>query len=118
MTACPQSDVFDIWDNPGQCRTAFRYAGAHPWIPVQRAHGEPQIPAFAAGGWRVIVPQLRGFDGGTDDPPAAAMNDYAGDVIDLLDALHVEDAVISGFVDGRLRHAGDVSPRAPVFSAG
>ena len=52
--------------------------------------------ALAEGGWRVIVPQLRGFDGAADDPPAASMDDYAGDVIDLLDGLHIHTAVIGG----------------------
>jgi pimeloyl-ACP methyl ester carboxylesterase len=54
-----------------------------------------QLP-LADTGWRVIAPQLRGFDGGAGDPPAASVDDYAGDVIDLLDALHVTQAVIGG----------------------
>ena len=56
--------------------------------------------ALAETGWRVIVPQLRGFDGGTGDPPTASIDDYAGDVIDLLDALHVHQAVIGGLSMG------------------
>jgi pimeloyl-ACP methyl ester carboxylesterase len=60
---------------------------------------EPQL-ALAAHGWRVIAPQFRGFDGGTGDPPALTVDDYAGDVIDLLDALHVNDAVVCGLSMG------------------
>ena len=52
--------------------------------------------ALADLGWRVIAPQLRGFDGATSDPPASSIDDYAADVIDLLDALHVDEAVIGG----------------------
>jgi pimeloyl-ACP methyl ester carboxylesterase len=52
--------------------------------------------ALAEAGWHVVAPQLRGFDGGDNDPPAASMDDYAGDVIDLLDALHVNEAVVGG----------------------
>ena len=52
--------------------------------------------ALAEGGWRVIAPQLRGVDGAAGDPPATSMDDYAGDVIDLLDALHIQTAVIGG----------------------
>jgi pimeloyl-ACP methyl ester carboxylesterase len=56
--------------------------------------------ALAEDGWRVIAPQLRGFDGATGDPPAASIDDYAGDVVDLLDALHIQAAVIGGLSMG------------------
>ena len=39
--------------------------------------------ALADDGWRVLAPQYRGFDGGTGDPPATSVDDYAGDAIDL-----------------------------------
>src|SRR4051812_11616504 len=55
---------------------------------------------LGASGWHVIAPQLRGFDGGTADPPAASIDDYAGDVVDLLDALHVKQAVVGGLSMG------------------
>src|SRR5947209_3383535 len=70
-------------------------------FPVNARMWEPQL-ALAAGGWHVLAPQLRGFDlshsssESRGDPPAASIDDYAGDVIDLLDALHVQDAVIGG----------------------
>jgi pimeloyl-ACP methyl ester carboxylesterase len=51
---------------------------------------------LAASGWRVIAPHLRGMDGGEWDPETTSMDDYAGDVIDLLDGLHVHEAVIAG----------------------
>src|SRR3954463_1590624 len=49
----------------------------------------PQLER-AEHGWRVIAPQLRGFDGPAAQPAATSMADFAGDVIDLLDALHIE----------------------------
>ena len=52
--------------------------------------------SLADTGWRVIVPQLRGFDGGAGDSAATSVDDYAGDVIDLLDALHVKQAAVCG----------------------
>src|SRR2546423_4864791 len=51
---------------------------------------------LAERGWRVIAPHLRGFGSRAADPPATSIDDYAGDVIDLLDALHVRDAVVGG----------------------
>jgi len=64
-------------------------------FPVNARMYEPQL-ALADGGWHVVAPQLRGFDRGDTEPPASSMDDYAGDVIDLLDALHVNEAVIGG----------------------
>jgi len=52
--------------------------------------------ALSAGGWHVVAPFLRGFAGGTGDPMVQSMNDYAADVVDLLDGLHVSEAVICG----------------------
>jgi len=60
---------------------------------------EPQF-TLAAHGWRIIAPELRGFGDGKSDPATTSIDDYAGDTIDLLDALHVEAAVICGLSMG------------------
>jgi len=79
-------------------------------FPLNARMWEGQLE-LADGGWRVIAPQLRGVDGAAADPPAVSMDDYAGDVIDLLDALHIQTAVIGGLSLGGyvafaiLRHA-------------
>jgi 3-oxoadipate enol-lactonase len=79
-------------------------------FPLNARMWEGQL-ALADGGWRVIAPQLRGVDGAAGDPPAASMDDYAGDVVDLLDGLHIQAAVIGGLSLGGyvafaiLRHA-------------
>ena len=59
---------------------------------------EPQL-ALADRGWRVVAPQLRGFDGAAE-PVAASVDDYAGDMIDLVDSLGIESAVIGGLSMG------------------
>jgi pimeloyl-ACP methyl ester carboxylesterase len=65
-------------------------------FPLDSRVWEEQL-ALAEYGWRVIAPDFRGFgSGGATDPPASSVDDYAGDVIDLLDRLHVEEAVIGG----------------------
>jgi len=60
---------------------------------------EPQL-TLAANGWRILVPELRGFGAGAGDPPTTSIDDYAGDTIDLLDGLHIETAVICGLSMG------------------
>ena len=79
-------------------------------FPLNARMWDAQL-ALAGGGWRVIAPHFRGVDGGAGDPATASMEDYAGDVIDLLDALHIKQAVIGGLSMGGyaalavLRHA-------------
>ena len=68
-------------------------------FPLGASMWEPQLE-LAEQGWRVIAPELRGFEGPMADTVATSMDDYAADVIDLLDALHVEDAVIGGLSMG------------------
>ncbi|MGH9142760.1 MAG: alpha/beta fold hydrolase [Vicinamibacterales bacterium] len=64
-------------------------------FPLNARMWEQQL-VLADRGWHVIAPQLRGFDGGNSDPAAASVDDYAGDVIDLLDTLHVKQVVVGG----------------------
>ena len=64
-------------------------------FPLSAGMWEPQL-ALADRGWRVVAPHLRGMGGGLDEAPAASMDDYAGDVIDLLDALHIDEVVLGG----------------------
>src|ERR1700720_4561144 len=79
-------------------------------FPLNARMWEPQL-TLAGDGWRILAPHYRGMDGGIQDPPATSIDDYAGDVVDLLDSLHVEDAVIGGLSLGGyvafalLRHA-------------
>jgi pimeloyl-ACP methyl ester carboxylesterase len=79
-------------------------------FPVNAMMWEGQL-ALSESGWHVIAPHLRGFAGPGGEPPAASVDDYAGDVIDLLDALHVKQAVVGGLSMGGyiafalLRHA-------------
>lgn len=79
-------------------------------FPLHAGLWEPQL-ALSAKGWRVIAPHLRGLGPDAVDAPATSMDDFAADVIDLLDHLHIEDAVLGGLslggyvVFAMLRHA-------------
>lgn len=68
-------------------------------FPLDARMWEPQL-ALADRGWRVIAPHLRQFDAPNQDPPARTIDDFAGDVIDLLDALQIPQAVIGGLSIG------------------
>ena len=69
---------------------------ADMWEPQQRA-----LP----GGWRLIAPHFRGFGGSARIPDTTpeeqrSVDDYAADVIGLLDTLRVDRAVIGGLSMG------------------
>jgi pimeloyl-ACP methyl ester carboxylesterase len=64
-------------------------------FPLSARLWEPQL-ALADAGWHVIAPDFRGFGDGAADPPADRLDDYVADLVDLLDTLHVHDAVIAG----------------------
>jgi 3-oxoadipate enol-lactonase len=68
-------------------------------FPLNARMWEAQLE-HADRGWRVIAPHLRGFDGGTADPATSSIDDYVADVIDLLDTLHIHEAVIGGLSMG------------------
>jgi pimeloyl-ACP methyl ester carboxylesterase len=77
--------------------------------PIILLHGYPYdihsyadvAPLLAAQGWRVIVPHLRGhgttrfLDAAT--PRAGQQGAIGQDVIDLMDALHIPEAVLGGY---------------------
>jgi pimeloyl-ACP methyl ester carboxylesterase len=68
-------------------------------FPLNARMWEPQL-ALAARGWHVIAPHVRGADGVPDERPVQSIDDYAGDLIDLLDALHIDEAVFCGLSMG------------------
>jgi pimeloyl-ACP methyl ester carboxylesterase len=83
----------------GQIRPAGTLVFIHGF-PLNPSMWDPQVAGMPPLGWRVIVPELRGFGEGLGDPPVTSIDDYAGDTIDLLDRLHVDTAVICGLSMG------------------
>lgn len=65
-------------------------------FPLQAAMWEPTLDAIPDG-WRAVAPDMRGL-GQTPLPPSDThrMADFAGDVVDLLDRLHVTRAAVVG----------------------
>lgn len=66
-------------------------------FPIGANLWEPQLRSVPAG-WRLIAPDLRGFGGSTelDSVSALSIADYAADVVDLLQELGIDRAVIGG----------------------
>jgi pimeloyl-ACP methyl ester carboxylesterase len=86
--------------------TGIEVADTGEGRPVVLLHGFPdsgrlwrhQVPALAGAGFRVIVPDLRGY-GGSDKPAdveSYAIPFLAGDVLGVLDHLGVERAHVVG----------------------
>ena len=81
-------------------------AGPKDGIPVVLCHGFPelayswrhQIPALAAAGFHVLAPDQRGY-GNTSRPEAVAdydMEHLTGDLVGLLDAYGIDQAIFCG----------------------
>jgi len=70
-------------------------------FPLNARMWEGQL-TLAANGWHVVAPHMRQAAGGTEDRPTASvtMDDYAADIVDLLDALHIEEVVVCGLSMG------------------
>ena len=88
---------------------AYEHAGPADAFPIVLMHGFPYdprafdevIPVINAAGFRTIVPYLRGY-GGTQflSPDTMRSGEQAAvghDLLEMLDALKVTDAVLAGF---------------------
>jgi pimeloyl-ACP methyl ester carboxylesterase len=68
--------------------------------PFDRSMWTPQVEAFAARGWRVIAPDLRGYGQSAVVPGTTTLSDFARDIAALLDHLGVDGFVLSGLSMG------------------
>ncbi|MFD9412412.1 alpha/beta fold hydrolase [Streptomyces sp. NPDC059989] len=89
--------------------------------PFNRTMWAPQTAALTAAGYRVIIPDLRGYGESPVVPGEALLADLADDIAALLARLDIERVVVGGVSMGgqiamemRLRHPGVV--RALVLS--
>jgi pimeloyl-ACP methyl ester carboxylesterase len=80
---------------PGTPRQPLRNLVLLHAFPLNAAMWQPQLDAVPAG-WRVIAPDYRGFGDSFPPSPAATMNDLAGDVVDLLDHLEIQETIVAG----------------------
>jgi pimeloyl-ACP methyl ester carboxylesterase len=98
--------IRETWIQIGEARVRCLEAGeGRPlvWLHAFPLHADMWRPQLerAADGWRFLAPDFRGFGpAGTGALPGRTMEGYAGDVVDLLDALAIDRAVIGGLSMG------------------
>lgn len=95
--------------NAGSLSVGYVEAGASTAPAVLLLHGWPYdihsfidvAPPLAAAGYRVIVPYLRGYGSTRFRSPETPRNGQpaavAADIIDLMDALKIQQATLAGF---------------------
>lgn len=69
-------------------------------FPLSRKMWAPQVQPLLDAGYRVICPDLPGFGGSTPLAGVVSISRYADAVVDLLDQLGVEEAVVGGMSMG------------------
>ncbi|HLZ62462.1 MAG TPA: alpha/beta hydrolase [Ktedonosporobacter sp.] len=67
--------------------------------PFNRSMWNEQVEAFA-GSYRVIVPDLRGYGETTVVPGKTTLDEMAGDIAALLDALAIDQVILGGLSMG------------------
>ncbi len=87
---------------------SLRYDESGTGLPVVLIHGfplcrrmwRPQVQALSKTGCRVICPDLPGFGQSPPKPGVVSMDAYADAVMDLLDRLGIDRAVVGGMSMG------------------
>lgn len=69
-------------------------------FPLAAAMWEGQVAGLATAGWRVLAPDLPGFGGNGEPPPATGMDGYGDAVAAWLDRQRIETAVVAGMSMG------------------
>jgi pimeloyl-ACP methyl ester carboxylesterase len=68
--------------------------------PFNRSMWRPQLDAIQRAGWRVVVPDLRGYGETSVVPGKTLLSTFAADLAGLLDHLAIESVVIGGLSMG------------------
>lgn len=90
------NDVALAYDDQGNGPAVVLIHG----FPLCRRMWHPQITPLVEAGYRVIVPDLRGFgESGAPDGPYS-MSLFADDIVGLLDHLGIEKAIVGGMSMG------------------
>lgn len=80
--------------------------------PFNRSMWQPQVRAAVDMGWRVVIPDLRGYGQSSPIVSSFAFEAFAGDLLSLLDDLSIDRFVVGGLSMGG-QVAMDVCRQAP-----
>jgi pimeloyl-ACP methyl ester carboxylesterase len=97
MTITPLNDTTVGYDDVGSGSDAILLVHGHPF---NRSMWQPQLSAIAAGGWRAIAPDLRGYGDTTVVPGKTTFDVFAADLAALLDHLGLDRVVLGGLSMG------------------
>jgi pimeloyl-ACP methyl ester carboxylesterase len=88
--------------------------------PFDRSMWAPQVSEFSRSGWRVIVPDLRGYGQSTVIAGTTPLETFARDIAALLDHLEVATIVLGGLSMGGqiVRPSSNTSRSGPRSPAG
>jgi pimeloyl-ACP methyl ester carboxylesterase len=84
------------WEEYGTGPTVLLVHG----FPLNRQMWQGQLQAIAAGGYRVIAPDLRGFGASEVPSDGYSMDSFADDLVALLDELEIGRATVGGMSMG------------------
>ncbi|KIH76164.1 Pimeloyl-ACP methyl ester carboxylesterase [Geoalkalibacter ferrihydriticus] len=87
-------------------RIAYTDEGSGPAVvlihgfPLSRAMWQPQVAALSAAGFRVVAPDLRGFGDSEAPREGYSMDQFADDIVALMNHLGIGRAVVGGMSMG------------------
>lgn len=97
MATASLSSITVAFDQFGAGPDSLLLVHGHPF---NRSMWGPQLSAVAESGWRVVVPDLRGYGETTVVAGTTSFAEFAADLAALLDHLAIEDVVIGGLSMG------------------
>ncbi|MBN9531370.1 MAG: alpha/beta fold hydrolase [Alphaproteobacteria bacterium] len=100
MATAQINGITMAYDDRGRGPDVLLLVHGHPF---DRSMWRPQLPALAQG-WRIVVPDLRGYGETTVVPGKTTLSQFAADLVGLLDHLDVD-----GFAVGGLSMGGQIA---------
>jgi pimeloyl-ACP methyl ester carboxylesterase len=96
-TLAVNDDIQLAFDEIGSGQHALLLIHGHPF---DRTMWQPQLTPIASRGWRLVVPDLRGYGASPGSGEKTPLEVFARDLLALLDHLGIDRAVVAGLSMG------------------